>query len=215
MERQSLQFNTLESVPTPREKLSITHQTHLLKFVYKGLPIGETLVCINNTTSPKCPSCNLPIKTHNHIFWCPNTQRQQVTNDCLAQINLINLRWNVPEPISTSIQAQLTTWTNRDPEPPAEQIATNLHHTPAIQAQTQVRWGHFFKGFCTSEIQTVINTQCNGPLNAFEQLCKIIQCMWDSELEYCKLLNGNKHSHTIAETDAIKHEQLLATTSKL
>jgi hypothetical protein len=42
------------------------------------------------------------------------------------------------------IQAQLTAWTTEDPEPPAELIATNLDHTPALQAQTQIGWGHFF-----------------------------------------------------------------------
>jgi hypothetical protein len=73
------------------KKLSITCCTHLLKFINEWLLIGETLVRINITASPRCPSCNLPIKTHTHIFQCPNTQRRQVTNDCLAQIDLINL----------------------------------------------------------------------------------------------------------------------------
>jgi hypothetical protein len=101
----------------------------------------------------KMPILQPSYQTHNHIFWCPNTQRQQVTKNCLAQIDLINLRWRVPKPISTSIWAQLISWTKEDPEPPAEQIATNLHSTAVIQAQTQIRWGHFFKGFCASDIQ--------------------------------------------------------------
>jgi hypothetical protein len=39
-----------------------------------------------------------------------------------------------------------------------EQIATNLHHTAAIQAQTRIGWGCFFKGFCASELQNIIRT---------------------------------------------------------
>jgi hypothetical protein len=78
--------------------------------------------------------------------------------------------------------------------------------------------GPFFKGFCALEIQKIINTQHDSPLNAFEQLrwtSNIVQCVWDSELEHWKLRNGDKHSHTIQETDTIKQEQLLATTRKL
>jgi hypothetical protein len=78
--------------------------------------------------------------------------------------------------------------------------------------------GPFFKGFCASEIQEIINTQRDGPLNAFEQLQwanDIVQCVWGSELEHWKLRNGDKHSHTMQETDAIKREQLLATARKL
>jgi hypothetical protein len=42
------------------KKLNINWRTHLLKFVYKWLPIGETLVRIDSSASPKCPSCNNP-----------------------------------------------------------------------------------------------------------------------------------------------------------
>jgi hypothetical protein len=40
------------------KKLNITRQTHLLKFIHKWLPIGETLFCIDSTATPNCPSCN-------------------------------------------------------------------------------------------------------------------------------------------------------------
>jgi hypothetical protein len=43
----------------------------------------------------------------------------------------------------------------------------------------------------------------------------MIQCVWDSELEHWRLRNSDKHSHTIAETDANKRKQLLATTKEL
>jgi hypothetical protein len=145
------------------KKLGIARHTHLLKFVYEWLPIRATLVRINSTASPRCPSCDLLIETQPHIFRCSNTQHRQVTNDCLAQIDLINLRWKVPDPV---------------------------------------------------QIQTIINTQRDGPLNAFEQLrwtSDIVQCVWDSELEHWRLRNSDKHSHTMQETDAIKREQLLAT----
>jgi hypothetical protein len=60
--------------------------------------------------------------------------------------------------------------------------------------------------------------QGNSPLNVFEKLRwtnDIIQCMWDSELEHWKLQNGDKHGHTLQETDPIKQEQLLATACEL
>jgi hypothetical protein len=50
------------------KKLTITCQTHLLKFVYEWLPIGETLLPIDSTATPNCPSCNCPTETHSHIF---------------------------------------------------------------------------------------------------------------------------------------------------
>jgi hypothetical protein len=56
-------------------------------------------------------------------------------------------------------------WTIEDPELPAIQIATNLHYTAAVQAQTQIVWGHFLNGLCALEIQEIINTQHNSPLN--------------------------------------------------
>jgi hypothetical protein len=115
------------------------------------------------------------------------------------------------------IQTHLSAWATEDPEPPAVLIATNPDHTAALQAQTQIGWGHFFKGFCASEIQDIINTPCEGLLNAFEQLRwanDMVQCVWDSEHEHWKLCNGDKHSHTMQET-AIKREQLLATACEL
>jgi hypothetical protein len=136
----------------------------------------------------------------------------------LAQIDLINLRWKVPDPVQTGIQVHLTAWVTEDTEPLAELIATNLDYTAALQAQTQIGSGHFFKGFCTSEIQKIINTQRDGPLNAFKQLrwtSNIVQCVLVLELEHWKLRNSDKHGHTIQETDTIKREQLLATTCEL
>jgi hypothetical protein len=117
-------------------KLGITRHTHLLKFVYEWLPIGETLVRINSTVLPRCPSCDTPTETHAHIFRCPNPQRRQITDDCLAQIDLINIRWNVPDPVRMGIQTHLSAWTTENLEPPAVLIATNPDHTTALQAQT-------------------------------------------------------------------------------
>jgi hypothetical protein len=90
------------------------------------------------------------------------------------------------------------------------------HHSYTSPNSDQV--GRLLKGFCTSEFQKIINTQCDIALNTFEQLrwtSEIIQCMWDSESEHWKLRNGDKHGHTIAETKVLKHEQLLAIANKL
>jgi hypothetical protein len=218
MERKSLQISSLGRFPTPREKLSITCCTHLLKFMYEWFPIGETLVRIDSTASPKFPSCNFSIETHNHMFRCPNIQRQHITNDCIAQIDNINKKWKVPEQIKNTSQKQLALWITENKEPTTGHAATNPDSIEAIQSQASIGWGHLFKGFCSIELQKVVNLQQDKPLTAFKQLrwtSEIIQCMWDSESEHWKQQNSNKHSHTPAETDAKKREHLLAIAREL
>jgi hypothetical protein len=92
----------------PEKKLNINQRTHLLKFIYKWLPIRETLVQINSSASPKCPSCNTTTKTHNHIFRCKNTNRQQITEDCIAQIDQINHKWELPTQLTNEISMRLS-----------------------------------------------------------------------------------------------------------
>jgi hypothetical protein len=93
------------------------------------------------------------------------------------------------------------------------QIATNPTHTKAVESQTSIGWGCFFKGFCATELQNVVNTHPEALLNRFKQLqwtTEMIQCVWDSEAEHWKTRNGDKHSHTPAETNSNKRKHLLA-----
>jgi hypothetical protein len=110
MEYIHIQFCELESIPTPGEKLDIDWQTHLLKYVYKWLPIGETLLRIDSTVLAICPSCTKTTETHNHIFQCTNTHCCKITTECLAQIEQINLKWQLPTHLTFSILSQLRAW---------------------------------------------------------------------------------------------------------
>jgi hypothetical protein len=136
MEHQGIPICQLESLLTPREKLNINQRTHLLKFVYKWLPIRETLVRIDSSASPKCPSCNTTTKTHNHIFRCKSTNRQQITEECIARIDQINHKWEVPTQLASEISAQLSLWTSETLQA-AEQPATNHDHINALESQTR------------------------------------------------------------------------------
>jgi hypothetical protein len=98
------------------------------------------------------------------------------------------------------------------------QIATNVAHIKAVESQTSLGWGRFFKGFCATELQNVVNTQCEAPLNRFRQLqwtSEVIQSVWDFEAEHWKTRNGNKHGHTPAETNSNKREHVLAVAKDL
>jgi hypothetical protein len=161
------------------KKLGVNQQTHLLKFVYEWLPIGKTLVQIDSSASPICPSCNTITETHNHIFKCKNPNRQQITNKCIAQIDQINRKWAVPTQITRQILSQLTSWASDTPVT-VEPVAINPVHTNALQAQTKVVWGCFLKGFIASDLQSAVNAQIDIHQNAFEQIrwsCKLIQCV--------------------------------------
>jgi hypothetical protein len=194
------------------KKLTITRRTHLLKFVYEWLPIRETLLRIDSTATPNCPSCNCPMETHSHIFRCFNPQRQQITIECISQLRTINTKWKVPEQLTTSILEHLTSWVTNEPVPHMGQIATDPAHIKAVETQTSIGWGRFFKGFCATEIQNVVNTHCEVPINRFEQLrwtSEVIQCVWDFKAEHWKARNGDKHGHMPAETNSKKREHLL------
>jgi hypothetical protein len=138
MELKNLQISTLGCLPTPRKKLSITCCTHLLKFNYEWLPVRKTLLHIDSTASPKCPSCNFPIETHNHLFRCPNIQWWQITNDCIPQIDHINKKWKVSAQLRTIIQTQLVSWITENQTPFTEQIATNPNYTEATKSQAHI-----------------------------------------------------------------------------
>jgi hypothetical protein len=162
------------------EKLDVNRWTHLLKYVYEWLPIGETLVRIDSTASPICPSCTNVIETHNHIYQCNNIHCQQITTDCLTQIGQINTKWRIPIHLATNISLQLRAWASNEQGPPITEAATNQTHLAALQTQARIGWGWFFKGFCANEFQQIINRQTNDPRNAFEQIrwtCEIVQCV--------------------------------------
>jgi hypothetical protein len=201
------------------KKLDINQRTHLLKYVYEWLPIGETLVRIDSSASPICPSCNTTTETHNHIFKCTHVAHQQITNDCIARIDQINHKWKVPTPIAQHILSQLALSTSGTPVP-GDQAATNPDYANALRMQAKVGWGCFLKGFIATDLQRVVNTQKESqpPQNAFEQMrwtCETIQCMWDSEAEHWRCHNGDKHGTTPAETDQKKREKLLAQAQEL
>jgi hypothetical protein len=82
-----------------------------------------------------------------------------------------------------------------------------------VELQASIGWGRFFKGFCATEIQNVVNTQREAPLNRFEQLqwtSEVIQRVWDYKAEHWKTQNSNKHGHMPAETNSNKRKHLLA-----
>jgi hypothetical protein len=100
----------------------------------------------------------------------------------------------------------------------ADRPATNHDHINALQLQTRVGWGCFLKGFITTDLQKVVNTQTDKPQNAFEQMqwsCDMIQCLWDSEAEHWKCQNGGKRRTTSAETNSKKQEKLLLQAQEL
>jgi hypothetical protein len=199
------------------KKLDINQRTHLHKYVYKWLPIRKTLVHIDSSASPICLSCSTITETHNHIFKCKNINRQQITNECIVQIDQINRKWEVPTQIAQHILSQLTSWTTDTPET-GELAAINLDHTNALQTHTNVGWGCFLKGFIATELQNTVNTQTDKQQNAFEQIrwsCEMIQCVWDSEAEHWKCCNRDKHSITPVETDQKKQEKLLMQAQEL
>jgi hypothetical protein len=145
MEHSHIQLHQLESLSAPGKKLDINRQTHLLKYVYEWLPISETLVRIDNTASPICPSCTNDIKTHNHIFWCNNIHRQQITTDCLTQIGKINTKWGIPIHIATNMSLQLRAWASNEQSPMITETATNQTNLAAFQTQARIGWVDFSK----------------------------------------------------------------------
>jgi hypothetical protein len=156
------------------------------------------------------------METHSHISQHPNTQQhhQQMYNPITSHQN----KMEGPRTTNYHILEHLTSWLTDKPTPPTGWLATNPEHIRAVESQTSIGWGCFFKGFCATKLQNVVNTQCEAPLNGFEQLqwtIDVIQCVWDSEAEHWKLRNGNKHGHTPAETDSNKREHLLAITRDL
>jgi hypothetical protein len=137
--------------------------------------------------------------------------------DCIARIDQINHKWEVPIQLTNEISARLSLWTSETLKA-AEQPATNHDHINTLQLQTSVGWGHFHKGFITTDLQNLVNTQTDKPQNAFEQMqwsCDMIQCMWDSEAEHWKCHNRDKHITTSAETNFKKQEKLLLQAQEL
>jgi hypothetical protein len=136
---------------------------HLLKFVYKCYHLTKHTSA--STTQLHCTaltSCNCTIETHSHIFQCPSTQQTtKIASKCLAQIKHVN-----------SNGKSKNKWLIDDPAPPTIQIATNPNYFKAIKSQTCIRWGQFFKGFCATELQYMVNTQQDGPLNTFKKPAK-------------------------------------------
>jgi hypothetical protein len=152
MEHQDIPICQMASIPTPGEETwnqledtlapGINWRTHLLKYVYKQLAIRKTLVRINSSASQICLSCSTITETHNHIFKCKNVNWQQITNECIVQIDQINRKWKVPTQLAQHILSQLTSWTTDTPVI-GELAAINLDHNKAIQTQTKVGWGQF------------------------------------------------------------------------
>jgi hypothetical protein len=137
---------------------------------------------------------------------------QQITTECLTRIGQINIKWQIPTHLAVNISLQLGAWVSNEQSPPITEAATNQTHLAALQSQACIGWGQFFKGFCATDFQQVINEQTSDLKNAFKQIqwtCEIVQCVWDSEVEHWKLQNGDKHSHTPQETDNKKRAQLL------
>jgi hypothetical protein len=138
--------------------------------VYEWLPIRETLLQIDNTASPICLSCTNIIKTHNHIFCCTNIHCLQITTECLARIGQINIKWQIPTHLSVNILLQLKAWASNEQSPLITEAATNQTHLAELQSQAHIGWGRFFKGFCATDFQKVINEQTSDLKNAFKQI---------------------------------------------
>jgi hypothetical protein len=199
------------------KKLGINQQTHLLKFVYEWLPIGETLTQIDSSASPICLSCSTTTETHNHIFKCKNINHQQITEECIARIDQIKCKWEVPTQIGQHILPQLTAWTSDTPVT-GDQATTNLDHTNALQTQTKAGWGHFLKGFIATDLQNTVNTlkrihnkmrssKYSGHAKRFNVCGTWRQSTGNA--------NRNKHGTTPAEADQKKQEKLLMQAQEL
>jgi hypothetical protein len=105
-------------------------------------------------------------------------------------------------------------WVSNEQTPLITEATTNQTHLAALHLQAHIGLGCFFKGFCSTDFQNVMNKQTSSPKNAIKQIqwtCEIVQCIWDSEAMHWKLQNGDKHNKTPQETDDKKRTRLLTT----
>jgi hypothetical protein len=78
---------------------------------------GNTPPCQQHSHT-KLPFLQLPHRNPPHIFRCPNPQQQQITIECISQLQTSNTKWKVPEQLTTSILEHLTSWVTNEPSPP-------------------------------------------------------------------------------------------------
>jgi hypothetical protein len=127
-------------------KQHINRRTNLLKFVYEWLPIGKILQHIDQSAETKCPSCDTPIKTHQHIFCCPKKEQDDITKACINQISELCTKWNVGDDLSNALQTSLTFWVaHPSTQPPSAQII-NLEVWNAMKEQQRSGGGTFSRG---------------------------------------------------------------------
>jgi hypothetical protein len=193
-------------------KQTVNRQTSLLKFVYEWLPIGKILQHIDPSAETKCPSCNMPIETPQHMFCCPKEERKGITQLCIKQVIDLYTKWKTREDLKISLEMSLNFWIAHPlTQPPSAQIV-NPEVRTAIKGQSKVGWGNFFKGFITTKLQHLINEQRDGPLNQFEQIwwtCNIIDIVWESQNKHWTHRNRDKHGNTPGEEGKIKRDALL------
>jgi hypothetical protein len=104
-------------------KQTVNRRTCLLKFVYEWLPIGKTLQHIDSSAETKCPSCNAPIETPDHMFCCPTEERKGITQSCIKQVIDLCSKWKTREYIKVSLETSLNFWiAHPSTQPPSAQI---------------------------------------------------------------------------------------------
>jgi hypothetical protein len=194
------------------KKLDVNRRTNLLKYIYEWLPIGKTLNRIDPTASTKCPSCDCAVETPKHMFCCPKAERQQITTDCIKQITEVCTKWNTTSDLIKEVERSLQFWIAHPKNVPPYAHVINQELRDALQDQSRIGWGHFFKGFIAVKFQKLINQPREPPLNKFEQIkwtCEVIKPIWRSEHEHWTHRNKDRHGHTQEEEANIKRERVL------
>jgi ribonuclease HI len=181
----------------------------MVKFLHGMTPVGKRVSKYDKKYTAQCPSCEEPMETQEHLYQCPNPNRQQWRDQFKDAMKHVMEKYETPETMKRLWLEGINKGMMEDPTP----IGDSPDMEDIIEAQEKIGWNQMLKGRIAHQwLNHQRDSMGNGTTkrkNATTWATDMISTIFEYWLKLWKMRNEDKHGKDAATRREAEKQQAI------
>lgn len=194
-------FNSVSWPALSKASKSLRHSDarRITRHAFSWLPVGTRINKYDNRESPICPRCSNEIETCTHVCSCPGLYESGAQFVWPETLRFISLK-------TTSRPIRDLIWRRLMSLPYPETYRSDPFLASVDEAQSDIGWNHFYRGFITPKLEEANTRLLDGPADPDARWSSnLIQALWKDFASIWMGRNKIKHPSTDGSEPTVTH----------
>jgi hypothetical protein len=182
----------------------------MVKYLNGITPVGKVVSRYDQKYSAKCPSCDEPVETQDHLHQCPHPTREQWREQMKEAVLKIMEKYDSPAQLTKLWMDGLEKGINDDNDTPVE-CAPEYQSIKA--SQQQIGWKQMLRGRISKEWikgqQQAMGETATKKKNASTWATEMVATVFEHWLKLWKIRNEEKHGKDAKERKEKERKQAI------